>query len=510
MIQEFKSVLKASLLFIGGSLMLLSCESDPDNLGSQFFQGNEAKGVHDSINVIAYNIKNNDTIQSDGSKLANATLGAFTEPQFGMQKSAFVSQVRLSSYDPDFGTNPTVDSVVMVMKPLYASDSATTVTDENYTFPDGNVAAKKVMVTYPVLKYGKTKINGNNAVLTLNVHQVDDFLGNYSDKVYSNKTVNYSTLVGSKAFDGYIRSLKITKKSDNSDLLIRDAEIRIPLDKTYFQTKIFNKKGQPELQNVSNFIRYFKGLRVSVAENDGYIFKFTPGQTAINIYYKRDVTSNGTTTNVATAYTMNLGGSNAFFNQIDYDRTGAAITNVLATSNSYTGDAKIYAQGMGGPNFGIRIPQADIEQIRNLYKTNKVGILSANIRLYSDTSVWNNKYTKPSFFTVQQKDVNAFLTDVTTFSANAVYSLVKSYDLDKTPAYYDIGITKTFKDIIENGAENKDFIFTVANYELSSTTGGYAGYNLTTRAYTPNRIVLVGTDPSNAKRAQLRIIYAKK
>lgn len=509
MIQEIKSFFKASALFAAGSLMLLSCESDPDNLGSQFFEGNAAQGVHDSIDVVAYNISNNDTIQSDASKLTYATLGAFTEPQFGMQKSSFVSQIRLSSYDPDFGTNPVVDSVTMVIKPLYASDSATTVTDENYTFPDGNVAAKKVLVSYPVTKYGKTKINGANTTLTLNVHQVDDFLGNSGDKVYSNKSVNYSTLVGSKAFDGFIRSVKVTKKSDNTELLVRDAELRIPLDKTYFQTKIFNKKGQPELQNVSNFIRYFKGLRVSVAENDGYIMKFNPDQTVINIYYKRDITSNGTTTPVATSYTMNLGGANAHFNQINYDRTNAAIAGVLATSNSTTGDKKIYAQGMGGPNFGIRIPQAAIEQVRSVYKNQKAGIISANIRLYSDTSVWNNNYAKPSFFTVQQKDVNAFLTDLNTFAASGIYSLIKTYDLTKNPAHYDIGITNTFKNIVENNAENKDFILTVANYEVA-TTGGYLGYNITTRAYTPNRIVLVGTDPANSKRAQLRIIYAKK
>lgn len=507
MIQEIKSILKASLLFVGGSLMLLSCESNPDNLGSQFFEGTAAEGVKKSYDVIAYNITNNDTIQSDASKLTYATLGAFTEPQFGTQKSSFVSQVRLSTYDPDFGTNAVVDSVTLVLKPLYASDSATTTTDENYIYPEGSVAAKKVVTSYPVSKYGKAKINGKTT-LTLNVHQVDDFLGGVNDTVYSNKVVNYSTLIGSKTFDGYIRSVKVTKDTDNSDLLLRDAEIRIPLDKAYFQTKIFDKKDQPELQNVSNFIRYLYGMRISVAENDGYIMKFNPDQTLINIYYKRDVTSNGTTTPIATSYSLNLGGSNAHFNQFDYSRTQPFL-DAIAISNSTTGDPKIYAQGMGGPNFGLRIPDATVAALRTLYSTDKVGILSASIRLYSDTSTWNNNYEKPSFFTVRQKGLYEFLSDMTAFANSGVYSLIKTADLDKNPAYYDIGITKTFKDVIENNAENKDLILTVANYEAAST-GGYLGSNYTTRAYTPNRIVLVGTDAANPNRAQLNIIYAKK
>ncbi len=72
-------------------------------------------------------------------------IGAFSEPVFGGQKVSYFTQVRLSSYNPDFGKNPVVDSVVLTLKPLYetASDSLKTTTTEDYIYPDGNVAAKK-------------------------------------------------------------------------------------------------------------------------------------------------------------------------------------------------------------------------------------------------------------------------------------------------------------------------------------------------------------------------------
>ena len=101
---------------------------------------------------------------------------------------------------------------------------------------------------------------------------------------------------------------------------------------------------------------------------------------------------------------------------------------------------------------------------------------------------------------------------------NSVYSLVKPYDLDKNPAYYDIAITQTFKNIIEKEAENHDLILNVGSYTTDFKTGSLMGtiysslgaQNFTTRAYTPNRAVFVGSDPANDKRAQLLLTYGKK
>ena len=157
MINNIQKLFKITASLVIGSVILWSCEPDADQLGSQFFQ-NGAQGTETPYPVIAYNVKNNDTIRTDAARLQSATLGAFTEPQFGMQKSSYVSQARLSSYAPDFGANPVLDSAVLVLKPLYPTDSVTTTTVEDYIYPVGTVAAKKVVSTYPITKYGRTKI----------------------------------------------------------------------------------------------------------------------------------------------------------------------------------------------------------------------------------------------------------------------------------------------------------------------------------------------------------------
>ncbi len=506
MTRNIKGIIKTSLFLFSGSLILWNCESEADNLGSQFFDNNAATGTTQAYDVIAYNVNNNDTIRTDAAKLTSATLGAFSEPQFGMQKSSYVTQVRMGSYAPDFGTNAVVDSVVLVMKPEYATDSIKITTDENYIYPD-NIAAKKVVNTYPISKkYGKTKSS-----LTINVNEVNDFLGGTEDKVYSDKSVSVGSLLGTKSFNGNVSSIKVTKDADNSDLFSRDAGIRIPLDKTFFQNKIIAKNGSTELSDVANFIRYFKGLKISVAENDGYIFNFNPNTVEMVMYYKRDVTTNGVTTPTPNSFTFALGTGNVHFNQIE-NAPSSTLASALSSANSTSGDAKIYAQGMGGPGFALKIPASTIAAVKNIYQTQGAGILSAKIRLFTDTSAWNNNYTKPSYFTVREQNLNTFLSDLTTFNALSTFSLVKGYDLTKNPAYYDIAITDTFKTYVEKQSEAKDLvlILNVGAYESNANAGGLIGQDYNSRAYTPNRVVLVGTDPSNTQRAQLNIIYAKK
>lgn len=527
MIKNIKKLLNITASLVIGSLILWSCESDADQLGSQFFQDG-AQGTQTPYDVIAYNVNNGDSVRVDNSRLQTATLGAFNEPQFGLQKSAYVSQVRLSSYDPDFGTNAVLDSAVLVIKPTYPTDSVTTTTDENYIFPEGSVAAKKVVTTYPISKYGKTKLNDGKTVFNIKVHEVTEFLGSNVDQVRSNRTVATGALIGGKVFKGDISGIKVTKDSDNSELYIREANLRIPMDSAFFQNKIIAKASSPELADVASFIRYFKGLKVSVDENDGYIFSFDPTSIVVNLYYKNDVVENGTTTRPQSVFSLDLGSSNAYFNEIKYNRAGTAAETALATIDQVNGDQKLFAQGMGGPGIGVRIPAATVAAIKQLYNDNKIGIISAKIRLYTDVQSWNNNYAKPNYFVVRQRDLtpaagepeylDGFLEDMSAMAYNSVYSLVKTFDLDKNPAYYDIGITQTFKNIIEKEAENHDLILNVGSYTSDSSSGSLMGalypdlgaQNFTTRAYTPNRAVFVGTNPTNDKKVQLLVAYGKK
>lgn len=518
MTRKIKRLLQISFFAITGSLFLINCEADADNLGSQFFQNDAAQDSVAVESLIAYNVNNNDSIRTDALKLDLANLGAFVRPNFGLQKAAYFTQLRPSTFDPDFGTNAIADSAVLIIKPNFAADSITTTTNTSFNYPDGNILSTKIVNTYPVTKYGKAKIGGETK-LTIRVNEVTDFLGSPADKLFSNQNFAEGALLGSKVFNGKITSVNIKKNSDNSEIINRDPSIRINLDAAFFQSKIIAKKGMAELLDAATFIRYFKGLKISVAENDGYLFKFNPDQIELVMYYKSDVVANGTTTRPQATFAFNLSGNNVNYQKIEYDRAGTNVQAALASSVPEIGDPKIYVQGMGGPGVGLKIPGSTLVKLRNLFNEQKAGILSARIRLYTDTSLAGN-FAKPDFFTIQQKGLSTFLTEFTTYGQNISYNYftVRRPSINGEPIYYEFDVTKTVKNIIETGAQNLDFSLNVGQY-LSTPTSGFIGsalenrsfaQNFNNRSFTPNATVLVGTDAANPNRAQLRIVYAKK
>ena len=529
---KLKKMLKFFPLFVMGIIMLSSCEGKLDDLGSQFVEANQADAYDKAYALFAYNINNNDTIQADASKLDTVRLGAFKEAVFGMQKTAYITQARLSSYSPDFGKNPVVDSVVLSIKPDYysVSDSTATVTDENYIYPVDSVAAKKVVNTYPVKKYGNAVVNGNKASFMIRVNEVTDFLGGTTEKIYSDKTVTSGEELGSKVFDGKVSSVVITKDSDASEIVNLPVALRINLNKDFFQTKILDKQGTSVLKDAATFIRYFRGLKISVDEEDGYLFAFAPNDTTLTIYYKYEDATDATVKTNAT-FDLNLGSGNVHLSQITYNRAGTTYENAMTTAvkienlndenQSITPATKIYAQGMGGSSFGIRVPVSTLSQLRDMYKTQKVGIMSAKIRLYNDADSWDNSYQKPYYYLVKEKpkDSTRFLPEMALTSLTGV-SFIGTKNLTTKNAYYDISITQTLKAIVESDLDiNKfaDYFIQVGTYNTNPSTGAFIGQSYNSRAYQPYRIVMKGTDVdnvgneiSNSQAAQLRIIYTKK
>ena len=485
---KIKSILS---VFLFGGLMV-SCNSDSDDLGKNLFDGNSVIGNQVSYDLVAYNINNGDAVRADSYALQRATLGAFTEGQFGTQKSAYVTQVRLSKYAPDFGTNPVVDSVVLEIKHQYdATTKAVTTTNVTH---EGQ-AAKQTLTKYEAVKYGNPA-----ATMNIDVHEIATDLGAVGMEKLSNSPVATSGLpLGTKVFSGNVYAVSINKTSDNTALLTKDTGLRIQLDKNYFKTKITDKNGAAELSNESNFINYFKGLKISVRENDGYLINFAPNEVTMTMYYTSGGKSN--------TFSFDLGSSNVHFSQISYTRS-STYNAVMANINSTNGDPLLYMQGMGGPGAGIKLNGAGISDLKRLYKERGAAILSAKVRLYTDTNAWNNSYTKPVGFLVRKKGETDFITDLKTMLGNSNYSLVKAYSTNSNPSYYDIDITKTIKDIVEKEAEAKDLIVNIGEYLTSN--GNLVSENYNNNVSSPYRAVFVGTNAANNNRPKLMVTYVTK
>lgn len=510
--KNFRKIISVSLAIIFGSFFLYNCEPEADKLGEQFF--NPADVRTDSVNIVAYNISNQDTLRSDITTARLGVLGAFDEPVFGMQKASYVTQARLGTFDPDFGDNPVVDSVVLVMKPLFYSDSVATTTNANYVHT-GNVLATKEVKTYPIAKYGKAKIAGAPALFNIRVHEVTEFLNGPSTVYYSDKAVPLGPQIGSAVFNGNVTSTVITKNDNNEELWRNDASLRIPMDATFFQNKIIAKEGMQELRDVANFTRYFKGIRISVDETDGYLFQFDPDSPEIKIYYKSDEVVNGTTERKQHTINLPLVGRdingalhNVRIGQYSYDRAGTPSAAIPVTPNTTTGDEKIFLQGMGGPSAGIKVPASVVSQLQQKFRNEKNAILSAKIKVTTDTDLWNNNYRKPSTFTLLEEGATGFMPDLSMVGAVPNFTFIRNFNLDKNPAYYEISITRTLKSFVETAGDPKDLVMIMNIADFLSYTGN--GYQTTSRAYALERVVLVGNEDDNPNRIKLKITYGNK
>ncbi|KXH80374.1 hypothetical protein AU378_18305 [Chryseobacterium kwangjuense] len=532
------------MLFVAvfGSALLYNCEPEADSLGEQLFVDGAAEGNVTSYDLIAYNVNNNDSIRSDAGRLISAisgtsttsslaVLGAFSEGQFGMQRASFLTQLRMSTDNFDFGKTPKVDSVVFVMKPLVSSAADSIVTrpakDETLLIGTENVPVSTEIKTYPTsfdFKYGKTKLGtgGSHTLMHINVDEITTYLdGNTDAFKYSNITVGTGEALGSGILEGRVTAKTITKKSDNSSVFTSDPGLRIRLNKDFFQTKILDKSGKPELMDAANFTRYFKGIRLSVTDIDGYLLQIPPDNMEIIMYYTNEKNDNGTITRPQSTFKFSLAGTvgNARIGQYEYNRAGSAWETAKGTINTATGDPKLYLQGMGGPSVRVKIPVETIDKLKTLYQNDKAAIVSAKIRIYTDLATWNNKYkrTANNFTLLPLTETTAgsgiytpkeFLTDT-----SIGFNWLNSYDLDKNPSYYEFTVTKTVKDIVEKAAdgttkENKPLLLNIGKFILSDN--GRVGYRFTDRAFATERGVFVGSDAGNPNRIQLKITYGIK
>ncbi|WP_313093604.1 DUF4270 family protein [Chryseobacterium flavum] len=532
MTHNLKKTFAILLLAIFGSTILYNCEPDPDSLGEQLFINDGVNGNEVSYPIIAYNIDNHDSIRSDASRLISeqnaqggfttvGILGAFTENQFGEQKASYITQLRMNEDNFDFtGPNAKVDSVVLVIKsPNYITDSVKA--PGAYDRDDYPVGNEKVAVsidkkTYPVFKYGK--IGGKYNSMTVNVHEVTTFLdANNNTFTRSNVNVDTGQLLGTSIFNGNVSTITVTKKSDNTTLFSSNNDFRMKLDKDYFQTKIVDKKGMPELQNTANFTRYFKGIRISVSETDRYLFQFLPDNMELIMYYKYDKTENGTVTRPQTSIKLRLGNGNVHIGQYAYKRIETAAESAINTSNKVDGDPKLFVQGMGGPSVGVKIPSNVIKEVKKLYEKDKAGIVSAKIRIYVDPLSWINKHStiKDRQLTILQidndnKNIPAFTSDLLTG--------FPLYKLNEEPVYYDFVVTKTMQEIISGKKDDgttinvneKEFLINLGSFVRNAGTGALFGAKYTTRAFDMNRMILIGTDKQNANRIQLKVTYGTK
>jgi len=177
--------------------------------------------------------------------------------------------------------------------------------------------------------------------------------------------------------------------------------MRMYLNTTYFQDKIFGTNATGQLVSNNTFKNYFRGLYFKV-ENSGAsttnmaMLNFKSG--AVTVYYKEDASlTDATVANrVRKTIVLNLSGNSVNLFQNDYL---PSYTNSITSPNTSVGDEKLYLKGGEGSMAIINIfgPDADgdgiadkLEQLR----ANKWLINDATLTFTIDNASMSNSLTK--------------------------------------------------------------------------------------------------------------------
>ncbi|WP_100613515.1 DUF4270 domain-containing protein [Confluentibacter citreus] len=355
-----KKIFKA-LNFTGISLFLIisvvACDKDfstveSDVLGEDNINFNTGKV---NLPITAYN-KKLDSLQINN--LSSNLLGVFNDPAYGQTTASIITQISPSpsGFNPDFGDNPVIDSVVLTI-PYFSR----TITDSTYTISDSLYGNGPIHLSIYKNNYFLRDFDPNSPTnARQNYYSKADGSINTTDNfaMSNNTIINFDTNRGELLFEDaeFVPSNKtiVTVTMDEDSTITRTKSapaLRAKLDVNFWKTTIIDKEGQPELSNENNFKNYFRGLYLkaqSINDNGNLVLlNLASTSSNVTIYYSKDDTA-ATGERTQSTYILNLASTAS----ININRLNTFINNyslvTLTNGDKTLGDEKLYLKGAEG------------------------------------------------------------------------------------------------------------------------------------------------------------------
>jgi len=496
-------------------LVSTSCDSDFNTIGGTLIGGEFNNVPLYNAGVKAYSNKIG-PVQTNG--LSANLLGVYNEPVYGQQVANVLTQLSLSSFNPQFGDQPVVDSVVLTL-PYYS-----TVVE---TGTDGNPVYKLDSI------YGNSpyKLTVSRSNFLLNDFDPEaNFVT--AQKYYSNQGPLFeSNIVGSPLYsnDSFLPSKAEAvygqfNETNELDTIRATPRLRANLPIQFFQDNIINKQDSPELSNNNNFKNFIRGLyfKAEPVNSDGnmLLLNFANAEAGITIYYSRQVEVDSEIVRQPSSYKINFGPNtvNAFSQEFP-----AGITSEIAEGNAQTGAKNLFLKGGEGSMTVINLfeDETELAELRG----NKWLINEANLTFFVDQNrvqggdleperiyLYNLKTNEQLFDYLIDPTLNAEnpLTSLTTHSGRLVR------DESGEGVSYKIRITEHVKNVLNKDSTNVRLGLVVTqNINLvrnSALKTPVDGIDRVPRAsvIAPEGTVLHGNlSPEVAKRLQFNIYYTE-
>lgn len=323
--------------------------------------------------------------------------------------------------------------------------------------------------------------------------------------------------------------------------------IRVPLDKSFFQTNILDKEGSSELLSQSNFTEFLRGLHFSITDEEGN-----------DVYFMFDLK----TSNITLTYTYNSYDTNgtaddtsddianvererdfvlSFLTQVSNGLVnGNAVNTIVAetydpqiaqTLDTDENTSRVYLKGGPGTYAEINLFEENGgESIVSQIRSQNWVINEANLVFYVDRDLLdasNSNLEPPRLYLYNTENnlplINQ-LTEQSNLEVSSLYGLYLNYDgiLEKSDGKgvkYSVKITDHINNLVVRDSVNATLALTLStdiqNWNVAEAQLANGEKEIaTTSNLTPLSTVLYGsnlpnTDPNYDKRLQLEIFYTK-
>lgn len=284
---QYRLLFKGLLLFLIAGLW--SCENS-DRIGLEITPPGERFAYHiDSETLVKARTLRQDSLSSE--KRERSLMGAMADPVFGKTRAGFLTQLRLSSNDVDFGENAQLDSAVILLK--YRKS------------------------------YGDT-----TSLQHIRVHELTKDL--YVDSVYYSNIdpgIYHDESQPAAEMDYY--------PTPSADSLIIRLDDRIGEKILFADTS--------HLQDNTSFLDFFKGLYIEAAEVEtgGSVVSYdlAGGKSRMIIYYSNSEED-------SLKYEVVINSNCTWFNVFEHDYSGAEAEPFI--NDSIFGYGQLYLQSMAG------------------------------------------------------------------------------------------------------------------------------------------------------------------
>lgn len=458
-------LLKQDLLTLLVSLFILSGCDNPDSIGLDVDPSQAINGtLVDTVTVRTTTVKE-DSIST--SQLSKYPLGYLDDPIFGKTQSSLALSLNLGASNLTFGTNPLLDSAVLV------------------------------------LQYGNEYYGDVNSQLKIDVHQLSTRLTQNSN-FYNTATHNFNpTIIGSKTgriSKDSVSVIDIIKgKPDVQKKLV--PQIRIPINSTFINSNFLNASADNFKDN-NTFNNFIKGLYVTV-KSSGVTGKggltsidlSSANASRLELYYK---STNGTATDTTVTTFAIQNGSSPVAATFSHDYTGTEVQTQLnnpALTYNYT-----FIQPLAGLRTRVNFPYLD--------KLKSLGNISINKAELVMTIEGGKDIFSPAprlfFYRTDIAGQRQLTPDAATFDARSLTDGELGGFYDTAKKRYKFNVTAYIQDLLKGNLKQYDSFIAAIDSK--------ADRSIATRAVASGSTVssaVIGGGKSTAYKIKLNIIYTK-